>query len=129
MRAVVPKMFFQDPSILLNDLKELMIVWVTSVYLIRKDNVLSYYKLKMIKTLKYLLGYLKTIVISSQHFNITFHEKCISQNNKKISETSRLFYIFALISSLIRESEILRSALAFNLSKYHTSSSPLPLVQ
>lgn len=78
MRAVVPKMFFQDPSILLNDLKELMIVWVTSVYLIRKDNVLSYYKLKMIKTLKYLLGYLKTIVISSQHFNITFHEKCIS---------------------------------------------------
>ena len=83
----------------------------------------------MIKTLKYLLGYLKTIVISSQHFNITFHEKCISQNSKKISETSRLFYIFALISSLIRESEILWSTLAFNLSKYHTSSSPLPLVQ
>ena len=32
----------QDSSILLNDLKELMIVWVTSIYLIRKDNVLSY---------------------------------------------------------------------------------------
>ena len=83
----------------------------------------------MRKALKYLLSYLKTIVISLLHFNITFHQKCISQNNKKISENSRLFYIFALISSLIRESEILQSALAFSLSKYHKSSGPLPLVQ